>query len=90
MSTTDVGTSRNAGRRAAVATVPPAKPASRSRFAAAAIAQPVQRPPVDQEAKWLMIAEAAYYCAEKRGFAPGGELQDWLEAEAQLAAMPGE
>jgi hypothetical protein len=28
-----------------------------------------------------MIAEAAYYRAEKRHFAPGQELDDWLEAE---------
>jgi hypothetical protein len=34
-----------------------------------------------------MIAEAAYYRAEKRGFAPGGELQDWLDAEAQVTAL---
>lgn len=42
---------------------------------------------VDPETKQLMIAEAAYYCAEKRGFAPGGELQDWLEAEARMEAL---
>ncbi|NNM83003.1 MAG: DUF2934 domain-containing protein [Burkholderiales bacterium] len=29
----------------------------------------------------LMIEEAAYFLAEKRGFSPGYELQDWLEAE---------
>jgi len=28
-----------------------------------------------------MIAEAAYYIAEKRGFTPGRDLFDWLEAE---------
>jgi hypothetical protein len=28
------------------------------------------------------IAEAAYYLAERRGFAPGAELEDWLSAEA--------
>lgn len=28
-----------------------------------------------------MIAEAAYYRAEKRGFAPGDDFADWLEAE---------
>ncbi|HEY3326685.1 MAG TPA: DUF2934 domain-containing protein [Novimethylophilus sp.] len=28
-----------------------------------------------------MIAETAYYLAERRGFAPDCELQDWLEAE---------
>ncbi len=41
---------------------------------------------VEPERKWQMIAEAAYYRAEQRGFAPGGELQDWLEAEAQMEA----
>ena len=28
-----------------------------------------------------MIAEAAYFAAEKRNFQPGGELEDWLAAE---------
>jgi len=40
--------------------------------------------PVDPEVRRLMIAEAAYYCAERRGFAPGHELEDWFEAEAQI------
>ena len=31
------------------------------------------------------IAEAAYFIAERRGFAPGNELADWLQAEAELA-----
>ena len=31
-----------------------------------------------------MIATAAYYRAEKRGFDNGDEVQDWLEAEAEL------
>ena len=31
-----------------------------------------------------MIQEAAYYLAEKRGFAPGWELEDWLKAKAQI------
>lgn len=30
------------------------------------------------------IAEAAYYKAEKRGFYPGNELQDWLEAKRDI------
>jgi len=37
-----------------------------------------------QEQTRLMIEEAAYYLAEKRGFAPGHELEDWLQAEAQI------
>jgi hypothetical protein len=31
-----------------------------------------------------MIAEAAYYLAEQRGFEPGHELEDWLAAEAVI------
>lgn len=31
-----------------------------------------------------MIAEAAYFRAERRGFETGRELEDWLGAEAEL------
>ena len=30
------------------------------------------------------IAEAAYWRAERRGFAPGHELEDWLSAEREI------
>jgi Protein of unknown function (DUF2934) len=30
------------------------------------------------------IAEAAYFRAERRGFAPGHELEDWLAAEDEV------
>jgi hypothetical protein len=30
------------------------------------------------------IREAAYFNAERRGFAPGHQLEDWLAAEAAL------
>lgn len=36
------------------------------------------------------IAEAAYFKAERRGFAPGYEIQDWEEAEAEINALLGE
>ena len=35
-----------------------------------------------------MIAERAYYKAEQRGFAPGFEMSDWLEAERELLVLP--
>lgn len=35
----------------------------------------------------LMIAEAAYYRAEQRGFSPEQETEDWLEAEKQIEKM---
>ncbi len=37
-----------------------------------------------QPSREQMIAEAAYYCAEQRGFAPGHEMADWLLAEAEF------
>ena len=30
------------------------------------------------------IAQEAYYNAERRGFAPGGEIDDWLAAEQRV------
>ena len=36
------------------------------------------------EERWRLIAVAAYHKAERRGFAPGGELQDWTEAEKEI------
>ena len=34
-----------------------------------------------------MIAHAAYLRAERRGFTPGGEAEDWLAAEAEVDAL---
>jgi DUF2934 family protein len=34
-----------------------------------------------------MIAEAAYYLAQRRGSAPGNPHQDWLQAEAEIDAL---
>ena len=31
-----------------------------------------------------LIAEAAYYRAKKRGFTPGHEVEDWVQAEAEV------
>jgi hypothetical protein len=33
------------------------------------------------------IARAAYFRAERRGFAPGSEIDDWLEAENEIQAI---
>lgn len=38
----------------------------------------------DDEDKVSRIAIAAYYKAEARGYVPGHEVQDWLEAEAEI------
>lgn len=44
-------------------------------------------PAIDPEVRRQMIARAAYHRAEQRGFAGGSELQDWLEAEAEIDRM---
>lgn len=32
----------------------------------------------------IAIAQRAYQIAERRGFSPGGELDDWLQAEREF------
>lgn len=40
--------------------------------------------PSFSESREARIAEAAYWRAEKRGFQPGHELDDWLDAERSV------
>lgn len=35
------------------------------------------------------IEEAAYYRAKQRGFEPGHELEDWIEAESEVMRRNG-
>jgi len=39
---------------------------------------------VTSEERHQLIAQAAYFRAEQRNFAPGYELEDWLGAEAEI------
>jgi hypothetical protein len=39
------------------------------------------------EDRLQLIAEAAYFRAERRGFQPGKELEDWLAAEIEIDAL---
>lgn len=34
-----------------------------------------------------MIAQNAYYRAQKRGFQPGHEAEDWFEAEQEITSI---
>ena len=36
------------------------------------------------EEVYRLIQESAYFKAKERGFAPGREVQDWIEAEAEV------
>jgi len=75
--------------------VNPADPApvtddSTSRAARARRSPPVVMPPrpkLTPEARHALIAEAAYLRAERRGFEPGHETEDWLAAEAEVDAL---
>jgi hypothetical protein len=49
--------------------------------------QPSIKPPANfdpSSSREALIATAAYYRAQKRGFLPGQELQDWLAAEREV------
>ena len=62
----------------------------RSRLAKVQPEMPPETPPVREPSAqeiYQMIAEAAYYRAEKRGFTPGLEDEDWREAEAEVRAQ---
>ncbi len=67
-----------------------AKSAAPAKLAAAkpAAAKPVAAKPILSPAERMkMIAEAAYYLAQKRGFSDGNELLDWAAAEKQVDAL---
>jgi Protein of unknown function (DUF2934) len=40
--------------------------------------------PMTAEIRQTMIAQAAYYIAERRGFESGHDVEDWLLAEKQV------
>jgi len=47
------------------------------------------REEVSNETRYVMIQEAAYLRAERRGFEPGFELEDWLAAENEIDSLLG-
>ena len=69
------------GSHVAVSAKSPAKSAPELRKASA--------PNISAEERERLIARVAYFRAEKRGFAPGNELQDWIEAEAEVQRLIG-
>ncbi len=45
-----------------------------------------QRPIIVTD-RYDMIAEAAYFIAEHRGFTEGNEIEDWLQAEKEIDSL---
>lgn len=73
----------------------PAKPQAAAGTSTAAGSPAESRPnglitcsaaPMTAEARREMIAEAAYYIAEQRGFGDGHDVENWLLAEKQIDA----
>ena len=64
-----------------------------SNVAAKTHSRPRRGKPVPQGGVWVpeerehMISEAAYYLAERRGFSPGNEMEDWLQAETEIDSL---
>ena len=65
-------------RARAKSTTPRAKKPAAAKAPTVAVSEDVRR---------AMIAEGAYLRAERRGFAPGHENEDWLAAEAEVDAL---
>jgi len=61
----------------------PATPTPDSRPASMPAASGLRAHTSSEEAR-RQIAEAAYFRAKERGFAPGHELEDWIEAESEV------
>jgi hypothetical protein len=64
------------------------KPLSAKKKAAApepVVLEMLPEPPMDLTGT---IATAAFYLAAERNFAPGHELDDWLEAERRIRGIP--
>lgn len=89
--------------KATTAKAPAAKPAAAKTSAASAPApvksaaakpaasatKPVKQTTLSAEERWRMVAEAAFFIAEKRGFQGGDPAHDWIQAEQQIAAILG-
>lgn len=45
------------------------------------------RAEISTETRHAMIAEAAYLRAERRGFVPGHEVEDWYSAESEIDTL---
>jgi hypothetical protein len=46
-------------------------------------------PAMGAKSREALIAELAYFRAQRRGFQPGHELEDWLAAEAEIEKRNG-
>jgi hypothetical protein len=83
MASTQTGKPRSSVRKA-----PPAMAAAKPDVAPKAKKNSVKstKPVVGSQEWQAMVATAAYFRAQARGFIGGSAEQDWIEAEAEVAA----
>jgi hypothetical protein len=62
-------------------------PTGATRGRKSAVWAPPARAKLTPERRHALIAEAAYLRAERRGFVPGHETEDWLAAETEVDAL---
>jgi Protein of unknown function (DUF2934) len=55
-----------------------------SAFDGDAFSETAEPPACSEDERLRLIAEAAYYRAQRRGFEPGHEEEDWLLAEREV------
>jgi hypothetical protein len=92
------GSKTPARRTRRAASARPAPAAARKEVAKPRVAKPKARATMDAAASLTpedrvrLVELAAYFRAERRGFEPGRDMEDWFaaeaEIEAQLAAVP--
>jgi hypothetical protein len=80
----DTGTERRATERR----VPP-KAAPQSTANPTSFNNNTARANISPDELRKLISEAAYYRAKQRGFAPGHEVEDWIQAEAEVMRRLG-
>jgi hypothetical protein len=86
-----MATRRTTGSVRTTEATPPAEKATPRRrttsLKAAAGSEAATGITVSEGARRAMVEQAAYLRAERRGFTPGGEVEDWLAAEAEVDAL---
>jgi len=74
--------------RASPKTAPKAAPKLKTPKAVAPRSRKAAGVPAEQRRNYIEMA--AYYIAERRGFAPGNPLEDWVQAEAEIDRLLAE
>jgi len=80
---------RAAPAKTAAKTAKPAAARTPVTAGKATAAKPAPAVPAPHERE-QMVRTAAYFRAERRGFTPGNEWDDWLAAEAEVGSLPAQ